>query len=127
MSFRSVNGIYVPDYLSPAERFSEKYSSSEHEGTFFYGELQFRDQAGAWNCTSLWALMPYWREKEFDWWTWHCLAICAPGDQTPTKRHYWQWDGNVEKPTLSPSIGCGVRPNFDWHGYLRAGRFEACK
>lgn len=30
----------------------------------------------------------------------------------------WNWDGNEDKPTLSPSIhhvGC-------WHGYIRAGR-----
>lgn len=34
----------------------------------------------------------------------------------------WSWDGNREKPTLTPSIHCiGV-----WHGFLRAGRFESC-
>jgi hypothetical protein len=35
----------------------------------------------------------------------------------------WTWDGNVESPTLRPSLGqrcCG------WHGYLTAGRFVAC-
>ena len=33
----------------------------------------------------------------------------------------WKWDGNKEKPTLSPSIqfvgGCR------WHGWLRGGEF----
>jgi hypothetical protein len=30
----------------------------------------------------------------------------------------WQWDGNREAPTLTPSINwVGV-----WHGYLRAGQ-----
>jgi Family of unknown function (DUF6527) len=38
----------------------------------------------------------------------------------------WQWDGNREAPTLSPSIlvmGGKDRP-ARWHGYLRAGKLE---
>jgi len=32
----------------------------------------------------------------------------------------WNWDGNREAPTLTPSINViGV-----WHGYLRAGKLE---
>lgn len=34
----------------------------------------------------------------------------------------WEFDGNVEAPTLRPSInhvGC-------WHGWLTAGQFTAC-
>lgn len=60
------------------------------------------------------------------------LYICLPGDKFmsalrvhPTDRgieREWQWDGNEEKPTLSPSIHC---PGL-WHGYLRAGRLESC-
>lgn len=34
----------------------------------------------------------------------------------------WQWDGNLEAPTLTPSINC----RGCWHGYLRAGIFEEC-
>lgn len=34
----------------------------------------------------------------------------------------WTWDGNRERPTLSPSIHAVGH----WHGYLRAGRFESC-
>lgn len=30
----------------------------------------------------------------------------------------WDWDGNREAPTFSPSINCGGC----WHGYIRAGR-----
>lgn len=40
------------------------------------------------------------------------------------EKNGWTWDGNKEKPTLSPSIRmltpCG------WHGYLRKGVFERC-
>jgi hypothetical protein len=34
----------------------------------------------------------------------------------------WTWNGNKEKPTLSPSI---LHENH-WHGYLRDGVFEEC-
>lgn len=34
----------------------------------------------------------------------------------------WEWDGNVEAPTLSPS----VHHVGHWHGYLRAGVWESC-
>lgn len=30
----------------------------------------------------------------------------------------WDWDGNRDSPTFSPSINCGGC----WHGYIRAGR-----
>lgn len=30
----------------------------------------------------------------------------------------WDWDGNREAPTFTPSINCGGC----WHGYIRAGR-----
>lgn len=32
----------------------------------------------------------------------------------------WDWDGNREAPTFSPSINC--EKHCGWHGYLRAGR-----
>lgn len=36
--------------------------------------------------------------------------------------HSWEWDGNSDKPTLSPSINAqGI-----WHGWVRAGRMESC-
>jgi hypothetical protein len=39
-------------------------------------------------------------------------------DQKINRGHSWEWDGNEDKPTLTPSInakGC-------WHGYVRACR-----
>ena len=35
-------------------------------------------------------------------------------------RAQWDWDGNREAPTLSPSINC--ESHCGWHGYIRAGR-----
>lgn len=41
----------------------------------------------------------------------------------------WEWNGDVNKPTLSPSIRryCSRRDGTAWHGYLRNGRFENCE
>lgn len=35
-------------------------------------------------------------------------------------RPQWDWDGNMEAPTFSPSINC--EGNCGWHGYIRNGR-----
>jgi len=40
--------------------------------------------------------------------------------------HGWEWDGNLDKPTMSPSIlstGHDSKGNqvTHWHGYVRAG------
>lgn len=32
----------------------------------------------------------------------------------------WNWDGNREAPTFSPSINC--EKHCGWHGYIRGGR-----
>lgn len=40
----------------------------------------------------------------------------ARGGQHPV----WQWDGNREAPTLTPSILHHSRQ--EWHGFLRAGK-----
>ena len=40
----------------------------------------------------------------------------------------WEWDGNREAPTLSPSIlnhGRAGEP-ARWHGFLRAGKLVTC-
>ncbi len=50
-----------------------------------------------------------------------------------TGDYAWGWDGNLERPTLTPSIWRNKRhPNEEqdhpneWHGWLRAGRLESC-
>src|ERR1700721_4305172 len=35
-------------------------------------------------------------------------------------RPQWDWDGNREAPTFTPSINC--EGNCGWHGYIRNGR-----
>lgn len=44
-------------------------------------------------------------------------------DFRPHPSPSWEWDGNTEKPTLSPS----VHDVGHWHGWLRAGIWESCQ
>lgn len=60
------------------------------------------------------------------------LYLHLPGDTTwcairvqrgqPGGQRVWGWDGDEDKPTLTPSIHC---PGL-WHGFLRAGRLVSC-
>ena len=39
----------------------------------------------------------------------------------------WAWNGNIEKPTLSPSILAGKSESgHGWHGYLQDGIWKGC-
>ena len=38
----------------------------------------------------------------------------------------WQWDGNEDAPTISPSIDSKAGDLARWHGFARAGRLEEC-
>jgi hypothetical protein len=40
----------------------------------------------------------------------------------PGGHRVWGWDGNEDKPTLTPSINA----TGQWHGWMRAGRLESC-
>jgi hypothetical protein len=42
----------------------------------------------------------------------------APADQSTAT---WCWDGNVERPTISPSIGCDAAPRCGRHDVITAG------
>jgi hypothetical protein len=46
------------------------------------------------------------------------LRPVVSGEQHPS----WEWDGNEEKPTLTPSVHLPGR----WHGWFRAGRMISC-
>jgi hypothetical protein len=51
----------------------------------------------------------------------------------PFQGNGWDWDGNIETPTLTPSLGLYPRDGkasdgsgYHWHGYLTAGVFKPC-
>jgi len=46
------------------------------------------------------------------------LAFRNQGGERPS----WEWDGNLEAPTLSPS----VHHVGHWHGWLQAGVWTSC-
>jgi hypothetical protein len=46
------------------------------------------------------------------------LRPVVSGESYPS----WEWDGNGEKPTLTPSVHLPGR----WHGWFRNGRMESC-
>ncbi len=40
----------------------------------------------------------------------------------PGGHRVWGWDGNADKPTLTPSI----HARGEWHGFMTAGRLVSC-
>lgn len=48
-----------------------------------------------------------------------CPCGCGQIRTVPTKR--WNWDGNEDSPTLSPSIQ--VLNECKWHGFLTNGEW----
>jgi len=48
------------------------------------------------------------------------VTLGPPLDADAQGVHRWHWDGNMQAPTLTPSIGCDAR--CGWHGNIVAGR-----
>jgi hypothetical protein len=42
----------------------------------------------------------------------------------PPTHPRWHWNGNLECPTLSPSIGCDAAPRCGWHGHIIDGEIK---
>lgn len=53
----------------------------------------------------------------------HLLPISGTG-KVPNGRPSWDFDGNIESPTLSPSILTQVGSQFICHSFMRNGYFE---
>ncbi len=63
----------------------------------------------------------------------NCGSIWIVNGKKPPENKVWAWDGNIEKPTLHPSINClSHNPEnpaekyagCGWHGWLREGVFS---
>ena len=57
----------------------------------------------------------------------YCAIPIKQGPGGGGGKNSWGWDGNLERPTLTPSIFHDFpRPDSScaWHGFLRAGRFD---
>ncbi len=49
------------------------------------------------------------------------IAPLPSGVQSPS----WQWDGNEDKPTITPSVLTRMGDE-EWHGFFTAGRMVSC-
>lgn len=38
----------------------------------------------------------------------------------------WQFDGNRDKPTITPSIWSDKGSHYDWHGFITNGELVIC-
>jgi len=90
-----------------------------------HGAFYFRVNPHSGRC-HLWVHLPYAAPGSRSH-TWHCLRVYTgrEGEDKPTDstEPMWWWDGNEQAPTLRPSIAV---PNA-WHGFMTAGRLEACE
>lgn len=89
-----------------AARLVFEYSELEQPGDFFY---QFNRHGEAFRIV------------------YNCPCGCGdkgglPIDKSVKRPQAWKWDGNIERPTLTPSIN---HINH-WHGYLTNGEFVEC-
>lgn len=59
-----------------------------------------------------------------------CSVLLGPGPAlrpAPDRCHVWQWDGNRERPTITPSINCIAEKDgkptggCGWHGFITNG------
>lgn len=58
----------------------------------------------------------------------HYIPIYRKGDAPVDKhgRDCWCWDGNIERPTLTPSIRITIGKKKEaWHGFLKNGIFQS--
>jgi len=59
------------------------------------------------------------------------ICPCGCGDKdylpltlAPKQEDHWLWDGNLEAPTIAPSLA--RRTPCKWHGFLEQGRWNWC-
>lgn len=113
MKFRSVDCRRVPSD-------TDLWTVDVPEGSFWWYRQGHNNET--WR--ALWVKMPY--DVAQNAHRWHNLRVREAGKPRPPEP-FWEWDGDENKPTLTPSIGCGPKDDHNWHGYLTAGRLEACE
>ena len=77
------------------------------EGAFVFG----RQDYGGGDCDTIMIRVPYSAKHD----SIHTLRIYRTGDPKPLEPA-WTWDGNLEAPTLQPSIACGLPKGSDSEG-----------
>ena len=120
MKFRSCDGRRIADNTPISELFKEP------EGTFCYGKMCMSTDmkvVEVWKTIDI--VVPYGTDRPHGEYSIHSLRIYREGEPVPPKPK-WMWDGNLDRPTLLPSILC--RPDEPlWHGHMTDGRLVACE
>ncbi len=52
------------------------------------------------------------------------VPVTQAADRVSNDPRGWKWDGNLENPTLQPSIQ--IIGSCRWHGWLTAGIWQTC-
>lgn len=124
MAFATVKGTYLPE----APESKAMFDNSLAPGSFWYGEIT----VGNWTGPCIWILIPrndevaakMGVESEHHV---HCCPIEKNNKPDLENKSSWWWDGNIEKPTMTPSIRCWLGEHETWHGHMTAGILEGCE
>ena len=129
MTFRSVQGVRLPDLKDGT---TIRDICEGPEGTWAWGEVEYQvpyikpGEPGQCVCRAIYIHVPY-IGPDPTYGPLHILMVYLSGTPAPPQKTAWEWDGDEQNPTLSPSIACGMPKGSDWHGHMKAGLLEACK
>lgn len=59
-----------------------------------------------------------------DQWRMHCIPIKP--EKNENNNASWDWDGDLDKPTISPSIKSSDGNRILWHGHIVKGELKPC-
>lgn len=84
------------------------------------GDFRFKDDSGESNLDPKQIkVIEFWCPRTGT----YCGTISVGYPDKPNDcKNTWKWDGNYEKPTLTPSINC--ISGCGWHGFLTKGVFK---
>jgi len=98
------------------------YHASKGESFFEYPVGHFYWQVSE-DLTEIWLWMKLPRQDNDEGSP--CILPVRPTSDTPS----WGWDGNIERPTLNPSVFHDPRnpaSPHHWHGWIRSGQMVGC-
>lgn len=79
------------------------------------GAFWYQERANNPDLLDLWMVLPD-----------HEMSRIEVGIGPDAPKSCWQWDGNRQSPTVTPSIRSLGGSRAGWHGWLRAGKFMSC-
>lgn len=111
MTFKSCDMVYHPE-------------ADAHESVLDWPVGHFHWSVSSTGQRYIWMILP---RQDNDAGAPCCIPI-RPVSEGET-RASWAWDGNLERPTLTPSVlHAPSKPEspYHWHGFVTAGRMVGC-